>query len=208
MIRPDESTWTFDGESSTLTVELEKANAQTGWTYLFLPNSFAPPTSSSSPSSPEEKSLDYPEVPETLSSEARAHIAETIAKFSADPTAGGEQDGAALPGGISSLLREEMDIDELAEEAEENDDGGGGGGEGGRSGKKEVRWTFVDVAGGEGGVKEVKPLGGNEVWVGGAMGWSKMGLGGPAGMPDVLVKHSVSLWLCLSAIHLAQPTDS
>lgn len=176
-IKPSESTWTYESESGTLTLELEKGNEKTRWSELFVSQ-----TQDGSPSL-------FEEVSETLSIEQSAAIAENLAKFTSsfqeedenDDASGGPAAFAGLDsGGMSSLMRQEMDLDD--EEEQEGMEGGGGEGT-----KKEVKWTFV---GKEDGKVEKLRGGRDEMVLGKEMVWAKGG--GFEEEPKVLVKGSVS----------------
>ena len=171
-VKADESFWEWDGEQGLLTVELEKANPQTRWPHLFLPSGTTP---------------DYLDVPEELAPDERKEIAADLDRFTA-----GLDLPESVPGGIASMMREEMDIDD-----EGDDEGLATDGEA-RIGRA-VRWTFVDAAAGAGLLEQgAKPaamvLQGSEALIATALEWAQNGFAKPDdALPPVLVKHSVGL---------------
>jgi hypothetical protein len=172
-VRSNESFWEWDAECGVLTLELEKTNPQTRWPHLFLPSGTTP---------------DYLDVPEELAPEARKAIAADLDRF----TAGLDLPDSA-PGGIASLMREEMDIDD-----EGDDEGLAADGEA-RVGRP-VRWTFVDADGGGGRLLDrdaqlvARTLQGTEALIATALEWTQNGFAKlDDKLPSVLVKHSVSL---------------
>lgn len=177
-VKPSESTWTYESGSKALTLELEKQNAQTRWPSLFTP-------------SPSLSQPSFEDIPETLTIEQSSAIAQNLARFTSsfqdddDASAAPSSFPPGLePGGMSSLMRQEMDLDEDEEEGEEM-----------ASTKKEVKWTFVGKE--EGG--EVEKVRGQETILGREMGWGRSGFGSGEGrFPEVLVKGSVSFsFFCL-----------
>lgn len=173
-VKLDESFWEWDAEQGLVTLELEKANPQTRWPHLFLPSGTTPA---------------HADVPEELAPDARKAIAADLDRFS---SALDLPDSA--PGGIASIMREEMDIDDEFE-----DEGLAADGEA-RVGRV-VRWTFVDATedGGGKGILDVGAavkttvLQGTEALVAGPLEWTQNGFAKPdTALPAVLLKHSVS----------------
>ena len=108
-IAATESTWTFYATTSTLQVELEKADEHTRWPSIFIP----------------DEDDEYAEVPETFSAATLAAVKETFNHIKTREPSEPEGNHPTIP----ALLREEMDFDLDDEE----DDGGHEGmfGEGG-----------------------------------------------------------------------------
>lgn len=171
-VKADECFWEWDAEQGLLTLELEKTNPQTRWPHLFLPSGTTP---------------DYLDVPEELALEDRKAIAADLDRFTA-----GLDLPDSLPGGIASMMREEMDIDD-----EGDDEGLAADGEA-RIGRA-VRWTFVDAASDAGLLERdakltTEVLQGSEALIATALEWTQNGFAKPDdALPSVLVKHSVRL---------------
>lgn len=170
-IKSDESYWEWDAKGGYLTIELEKTNPNTRWPHLFLPTGLKP---------------DYVDVPETLLADDKKAIAADLGRFTSDLDL---PDSA--PGGIASIMREEMDIDDDME-----DEGLAADGEA-RVGHL-VRFTVVDAVQGrrsvleEGAEISATVLPSSETLVAGALEWTQSGfVKAEDGIPDVLIKHSV-----------------
>ncbi|CDZ96777.1 HSP20-like chaperone [Phaffia rhodozyma] len=193
IVRPDESFWQWEPSEGLLTIELEKTNTQTRWPHLFLPNSTAGVG-------------DMADVEETLSDETRSAIAANLAKFTG-PGPSNEELPSELPGGLSSLLRDDMDLDD-----DEREDGSGeaAGEDGERGGVgKLVKWSFIggreeknDVL--EATKEEVKvdKLIGAEHVIGSELEWVRTGFRRNDNQgEEILVKYS------LDALLFKPPSD-
>ncbi|ORY32515.1 hypothetical protein BCR39DRAFT_464431 [Naematelia encephala] len=109
----EESTFTFDAAQGRLDIELSKVDTHTRWPSIFLPS---------------DDDDDEEEVPETISASTLAAVRET---FNNIKTRSPDEPEGAHPA-IPTMIQEEMDLDDDADDAPERAFGNLGGGKVGR----------------------------------------------------------------------------
>ncbi|ODO08201.1 hypothetical protein I350_03790 [Cryptococcus amylolentus CBS 6273] len=132
-IDQEESSWTFESTTHTITLDLQKVDENVRW-----PSVFSSPID-------EDSDEEEDEVPETFSA---AHLASVRQSFSSIHTRSPDEPPLPHPA-IPALLREEMDFDlEDGEDFEETEGGNGDMGGGGKVGR-DVLTGFIRVETGE-----------------------------------------------------------